>query len=185
VLLGLLVALASVPADATTSLSLVASGDFTPGSVITIETRVTADAGETDNTVFGRLLYPGSLVDGPLEGLGSQHQNSLPGAGWILGSLSCTTTYCLAFNQLNSIGPTAINVTDFLLATNTFTIELDALPGSVLNFNFTSTPMTSRLDFFGISSIPGTSVTVVPEPAAAALFVLGLCGLVAASRRRT
>jgi hypothetical protein len=102
----------------------------------------------------------------------------------VFGSLSCTTTRCYAFTQINAIGPTAINVTNFLLATNTFTIEPDELPGSVITFNWMSTPTTMRLDFFGLTNAPGVSITVIPEPTTAALIGLGLCGLVAARRRR-
>ena len=81
-LLGPLVALASAPADATVNVSLLASGDFTPGSVITLNTYVTADAGEMDNTVFGRFLYPASQVDFANQG----QQNALPGSGWVFAS---------------------------------------------------------------------------------------------------
>jgi hypothetical protein len=177
-------------AEATVSLTVTASGDFTPGSVITLDTYVTADAGETDNTVFGAWLYPASQVNSALDPgpAGSQQQFSLPGAGWVLGSLSCTTARCLAFNQINAIAPTAINASNFLIATNTFTIELDELPGSVITFSWQSTPTTKELDFFGVVDtpgfVPGISITVVPEPSTAALIAFGLCGLVAASRRR-
>jgi hypothetical protein len=175
-------------AHATVSVTLSASGAFTPGSVITLNTFVTANGGEIDNTVFGRITYPGSQVNGPLDPgpAGTQSQNILPGAGWIIGSLSCTTATCVAFNQINSTlpQPDPINVTNFLIAITTFTIELDELPGSVINFNWASTPSTQRLDFFGLTTSPGVSITVIPEPTTAALLGLGLLGLVVASRRR-
>jgi hypothetical protein len=176
-------------ASAAVSVNLVASGSFLPGSVLTLDTFVTADAGETDNTVFGAILYNGSQVDGPLDPgpAGTQSQNLLAGAGWIAGSLSCNTSRCLAFNQINSIAPTAINVSNFLISTNTFTIENDELPGTVITFNWQTTPSTQRLDFYGLTTAPGVSITVaaIPEPTTAALLGLGLIGLVAAGRRRS
>jgi hypothetical protein len=188
-LTAVVLVLLAAAGNATVSITLSASGAFTPGSVITLETRVTANAGEIDNTVFGALIYPGTRVNGPLDPgpAGTQSQNILPGAGWIAGSLSCTTARCLAFNQINSTLPLPdpINVTDFLIATNTFTIEMDEVFGSVITFNWQSTPSTGRVDFFGLTSAPGVSITVIPEPTTAALLGLGLCGLVAASRRRT
>jgi len=179
--------LAATAANAAVSINLVASGPFTPGSVITLQTRVTANAGEIDNTVFGAILYPGALVNGPLDPGpgGTQSQNALPGPGWILGTLSCTTARCLAFNAINSTlpQPDPVNVTNFLIATNTFTI--DAPVGTAITFTWQSTPSTQRVDFFGLTTAPGVTVTVVPEPTTVAMLGLGLFGLAVAGRRRS
>jgi hypothetical protein len=187
ILLGFLTATA---ANAAVSVNLVASGTFLPGSVITLETRVTANAGEIDNTVFGAILYPGAQVDGPLDPGpgGTQSQNVLPGAGWIAGSLSCNTSRCLAFNQINSTlpQPDPVNVTNFLIATNTFTIQANQTPGTVITFGWQTTPSTQRVDWFGLTTAPGVSVTVaVPEPTTVAMLGLGLVGLAMAGRRRS
>ena len=175
-------------AHATVSVTLSASGAFTPGSVITLNTYVTADAGEIDNAVFGALWYTGSQVNGPLDPGpgGTQQQFSLPGAGWILGTLSCTTMRCLVFNQINSTlpQPAPVNVSNFLIGTNTFTIEPDELFGSVIAFTWQSSPSTQRLDFFGVTNAPGVSITVVPEPTTVALLGLGLCAIAVAGRRK-
>jgi len=179
-LLGLLIAFYSAPADATVSLSLSANGDFTPGSVITLETRVTANGGEKDDVVFGAILYPGSQVDP-----GLQSQNLLPD-GWIFtATLSCTTVRCIAFLQINPTIPLPPpNVSDFLIAVTPFTIQPDEVPGTVITFNWQSTPSFQRLDFFGITSHPGISITVVPEPTTAALLAASLLAVGMAARRR-
>jgi hypothetical protein len=97
--------------------------------------------------------------------------------------LTCTTTFCNAFSQVNAAGPIAVNVTDFLLATTTFTIDLATPVGSMINFTWNTSPSTSRLDWFGITNAPGVSITVVPEPTTALLLGAGLLGLALARRR--
>jgi len=50
-------------------------------------------------------------------------------------------------------------------------------PG-IYNINFVTTPSSQRVDFFGLTGAPGTTITIInPEPATAALLALGLFGL--------
>jgi PEP-CTERM motif len=97
---------------------------------------------------------------------------------------------CVAFNQINSIGPAAVNVADFQIATLTFTTA--PLPENLLYpllFDWVTTPTNQRLDFFGVTSAPGVCVTVmdgpacpVPEPDTGGLLALGLAALAVATR---
>ena len=168
-------------ANAATSVSLT-SNKLTPyntGEVITLTVTVTADAGETDTSVFGVVQYQGALV-APVAA--SQQQNQLPATAagpWNIGVLpACTTVNCRAFSQTNAGG--AINTANFVIATLQFTASA---PGTA-NFVWQSAPVSQRLDFFGITSDPGTSVTIVPEPTTATMLGLGLFGLAMAGRRR-
>jgi hypothetical protein len=150
------------------------------GDTILMTVTVTADAGETDTSAFGVIQYNNTLV-APVAA--SQVQNALPPTAngpWNQGILSaCTTVNCRAFSQTNAGG--TVGVTNFVIATMSFTAS--AL--GTANFVWQSAPVSQRLDFFGVTSAPGTSVTiVVPEPTTAAMFGLGLFGLALAGRRR-
>jgi hypothetical protein len=99
-------ALAQVLASSTqaaTSVNVVASGPFTPGSLITLHTYVTANGGETDNTMFGAFNYPDALVNSNAAG------NSQVPLFSAIGALTCTTAFCVSFSQVNAAGPIAIN----------------------------------------------------------------------------
>jgi len=194
-----LVALVSAAsARATVSVSLTANcsspfgGDLGaecfPGSLVQLTARVTADAGEMDDSVFGAINVP----IGQATGIGSSQVNlstvGTAAPGWVTGNyFFCTTTFCTAFSQVNSNGPTAVGVTDFAISTVSFQLNPGVSVGEVINFNWRTTFSTlQRLDWFGLTNAPGTSVTVVvfPEPATGALLAMGLAGLALAARRR-
>ena len=156
------------------------AGTYNPGDIITLTITVTADAGETDTSVFGVIQYQAAVVTPvPL----SQTQNPLPATAngpWNQGLLpACTTINCRAFSQTNPGG--AINATNFVIATMQF-VWTGGFP-AVANFVWQSTPVSQRLDFFGVTSAPGTSISIVPEPTTAALLGAGLIGLALAHRR--
>lgn len=166
-------------ASATTIVNLVASGPFTPGSLITLQTFVTANGGETDQTVFGAIAYPDALVDANPAG-----NSQVELTNWAAGALLCNTSFCVAFNQVKFPNPVAVNVTGFLLATTTFLIDPGTAPGTTISFSWVTTPPSLGLDWFGLTSAPGASITVVPEPTAVGLLGFGLLALSIASREQ-
>ena len=175
-------------ADAATSISLVASGPFTPGSNITLKTFATSNGGETTTGVLGNLNYSNTVLTGNVS-LNSQVSlgtigDALP--GWALGGLICTTAFCTAFNQTKALPAGTAGITNTQIATTVFTINSAVAPGTVITLNWRTTPASQGLLWFGLSQSPGVSVTVVPipEPTTAALLGLGIVGLAVSGRRR-
>ena len=173
-----LVVASAVSATAATSINLTGPTTALQGELITLETFATADGGETDNTIFGAINYQDAFVN---SNVGGNTQTPLFSS---LGAFLCTTAFCTAFSQVNAAGPIAVNLTNALLASTTFTVDPATPIGTVLNFAWRTAPSTQRLDWFGITNAAGITVTVVPEPTTVVLLGLGLMGLAVAGRRR-
>jgi hypothetical protein len=169
------VALASA-ADAA-SVNLVAVDALVePGDTITLNVFVSTDEFEVDPTAYGAVTYAGVAV-----APATQQQFALPG-NWSLAATNCNATRCIAFSQISDDGPVPISATNYLIATLTFDV-LSGSPAGVFQFDWQTSPPPG-LDFFGVTSAPGVSVTVVPEPSTAALLAVGLLGIAGAARRR-
>ena len=185
-----IVAAFAVSASATVSVSLNVVGPTTvpAGSVITLQAVVTADDATTDSTVFGAVSDP--VGQATIASGGSQVNLSTVGtaaAGWVSGALTCTTGFCVAFNQINGTAPATAGVTGLVIGSLTATLNGSLANGTVVNFNWRTTPSTQRFDWYGLTDAPGASVTIgaVPEPTTAALIGFGLFGLAFAGRRRS
>jgi hypothetical protein len=169
-------------ASAANAASVVLTSDsptYNPGATITLTVTVTADAGEIDTSVFGVIQYQSTRVTPVALSI---DQNPLPATAngpWNQGLLpACTTVNCRAFSQTNTGG--AINVANFVIGTMQF---IAGAPNTA-TFVWQTTPLSQRLDFFGVTNAPGVTVTIVPEPTTAAMLGLGLFGLAVAGRRR-
>jgi hypothetical protein len=183
--LMVLAAFAGFASAANAASVVVSAGDgtYNQGEIITLTVTVTADAGDIDTSVFGVIQYQAAVVT-PVAL--SQSQSALPNTAsgpWSLGVLpACTTVNCRAFSQTNPGGGALTGPVNVVIATLQFT-AIGPI-GAVGTFGWQSAPVSQRLDFFGVTSAQGTSITIVPEPTTAAMLGLGLFGLALAGRRR-
>ena len=156
---------------------------YNVGETITL-TVFADDEGTTAYGIFGRLLYNGALVD---NGTRSQTILTGPEGAW-------TPSVLLA-------GDTNANVPDSAFSRAFIQVTLEAqgannLPGNLSTITLIAkalgivdlawdTADPNELSFFGLTDAPGTSFTIVPEPATATLIGLGLLALGVAQRRRS
>ena len=126
--------------------------------------------------VFGRILFDASLAN-----YTSSHQETLVtfGVPWALMPLTGGVGFGDAFAQF--ISGNDFPVDEPLSATMTL---VATAPGTLTFAWETGGPDPNfHLDFFGLTSAPGGSVTIVPEPVTGALVVLGLV-VTSLTRRR-
>jgi hypothetical protein len=183
-LVAVLVAFATGASAAT--LSVVSDKTtYLVGETITLS--VNGDAqGATAFSIFGRLEYNGSLVNNgtitqKLIGAGTDWTKGPAGQG-DTNANTATSAFSEAFNQvsLSGGGQTATNPIT--------TITLIAQAVGVVNANWNQVSGSGfELGYFGITSSPGVTFTIVPvpEPSTVALLGLGLLGLTVSGRRRS
>ncbi|HEX5067697.1 MAG TPA: PEP-CTERM sorting domain-containing protein [Myxococcota bacterium] len=155
------------------------------GSTILITATGSTGVGPADVTgvsVLGSLTYADAFVNTNIPG---SSQTPVV-AGWTNGVLDCTTARCRAFNQIAPVGtiPFVPVLSNFLISSTSFIIDPATPVGTVLTFNWQTTPTTQGLLFFGATPGAGVTMTVVvPEPTTLAMLGLGLFGLAIAGRR--
>lgn len=151
------------------------------GETIMLTVTVDARGSGFATQVGGTFQYDPSILLG-----GSMTQTALTAFGggplWIVppaSVLPCGGGTCFGFGQVaREPGAPADQGPDFAISTITFTA---GVVGTTQILWDTVGP--TALTFFGVTSAPGTSLEVVPEPGTAALLAMGLCALRFRSRR--
>lgn len=158
------------------------AGSYSPGDTITLTATVSTTGGEAASlALYGQIAYTATNRVTPIGGTLVQTAFA---PGWTPGALVCTTVFCRAFSQTNAAAVVAAPTVGFVIATQQYKVTYVNAATVTTAFNWTTTPVSQRLNFYGITSAPGVTITIVPEPTTVAMLGLGLLGLGLAGRRR-
>jgi len=140
----------------------------------TISLTVTGNSqGGADNAIRGQLQYSSALTNTTAS---TQTTHTTGGLPWIPILLLRSDGQADVFNQTRVLPGT---VDQLQIATAT----LIAQAVGVVSVTWT-TSGGAALDFFGLTSAPGATFSIVPEPDSALLVAAGLSALACAGRRR-
>ena len=136
--------------------------------------------GDVDQFIFGRLIFDKTRMTAVT---GSNTQTKLRTTGgqkWAAGPLNIFKNTIDAFNQIkpDATSPIPADSTKKLTSVMVFTARSN--PGAAF---FSWQTAANAFNFFGATPSAPT-VTIVPEPATAALLGLGLLGLVVVAKHR-
>jgi inner membrane protein involved in colicin E2 resistance len=168
-----IVGLAGLGSDARAA-SLSISTDqptYTIGQTVTV-TVIGDSQGASDNAIAGTLQYSNTLTDTVGSSQSLLISSGLP---WIPGILSTSDGSAEVFDQSRGAILPPATVSNQLTSTATLT---------AMGLGTVTLSWAPGLDFFGLSSGPSASFTIVPEPGTALLVGLGLAGIALAGRRR-
>jgi len=183
VALILAIAVAAATAAGGATLSVVPDKNwYIVGETITLSINGDAQGASSAYGIFGRLEFNGAFVD-----ILSTSQKLIGSGGWIKGTLetndtnasSPTSATVEAFDQLKLSGGSQTATSPIATV-----ILLAQAPGIVNPIWNTTAGSGYELAYFGLTSAPGTSFTIGPEPSTMTLFSLGLAGLAISRRLR-
>jgi len=167
------------------SLLLVADADAYPsGDLVTLRL-LGSSMGATDDTLFAMLaMDPAALQDVSLQRFAPP---SPDGVSWLQGGLGCLPDggACALIDMIHvnpmTLAGAPVGVDPALEPFTYAVLTGTAGAPGVYHFDFATTPFTQRIDFFGLTSAPGITLTIggakaaaTPEPGAALLFAAGI-----------